>query len=227
MKSLLKIFIVSILVLSWGDRASSRELPRDVRDRIDSLVAEAYRSAAGGFPCRIKTRGKPRILRWEEIDRCMNEAAARVDWNVLASKVQALRSRDISDNDLRAALQESLSKQALAYDRIFTVKGKDVRALMPLTNSLLKYLPPGSLMGLPVTDRAGQEVGTFAGIYSYERSGGLASANMYRLTLFQYKDRNGSMQSSADKLLLDSFGVPWEKAKDQPGFRLPLEDFFP
>jgi hypothetical protein len=74
-----------------------------------------------------------------------------------------------------------------------------------------------------VTDKYGTDVGTFAGTYAYERTGGLATANTYRLVLFQYRDRNGNIQTAADKLLLDSFGVPWKSAMAQRGFCLPSD----
>ena len=52
---------------------------------------------------------------------------------------------------------------------------------------------------------------------------GLASANMFRLVLFQYTDRDGQVQSSTERLLLDSFGVPWKDARSRKGFRLTME----
>jgi hypothetical protein len=118
-------------------------------------------------------------------------------------------------------VEAALDAQALTYDKLFAVKNTNV--LLPLTHSVLKYLPPDSLQDLPVFDRRGTEVGTFAGAFPYERTGGLATANTYRLMLFQYRDRNGNMQSPSDKLLLDSFGVPWKDAMSERGFRLPLE----
>jgi hypothetical protein len=36
-------------------------------------------------------------------------------------------------------------------------------------------------------------------------------------------DRNGNVQPAADKLLLDSYGVPWRDARAQRGFRLTSE----
>ena len=43
---------------------------------------------------------------------------------------------------------------------------------------------PSTITGLPVTDKVGHQVGSFTGVYSYERSGGLASANMFRYSLY-------------------------------------------
>jgi hypothetical protein len=119
-------------------------------------------------------------------------------------------------------VEASLSAHALTFDRVFVVK--DPETLVPLTNSLLKFLPADSLLNLPVYGKAGTQVGTFMGTYSYERTGGLASANKYSLVLFQYADRNGNVQPAGDKLLLDSFGISWKEAQGQKGFRLKLSD---
>jgi len=197
----------------------------DVRSRIDGIIAEAYRTAAAGFPCQVKSRGKPRVLRWEEVDRCLNSAADRVNWDDIGRRLSDIRAAaaQMSEAEFEDALETALDAQALTYDRLFKVS--NVNVLLPLTNSLLKYLPSDSLMELPVTDKAGQLVGTFGGTYTYERAGGLATANTYRLTLFQYEDRNGNIQTASDKLLLDSFGVPWESAMTQRGFRLRSDKF--
>jgi hypothetical protein len=117
-----------------------------------------------------------------------------------------------------------MSAHAIPYNRVFKVKKKD--ALLPLSNTVLKFLPDGSLMDLPVfSKRLKEQIGTFAGAFTYERSGGLSAATTYRLSMFQYKDTKGDLQmpSLQNRLLLDSFGVPWEEASTQPGFRLTID----
>ncbi len=218
--------VVSVLALGLlipADLVQAGDLPKEARDGIDVAVAEAYAVAAAGFPCKIKRRGKPRMMRWEEVDRCLNDAASRVDWNRLSLRLEGVRAsiQGYSLADFAAAVEASLSAGALTFERLFKIEDENI--LLPLTNSLLKFLPADSLMGLPVSDKFGTQVGTFAGVYSYERTGGLATANRYRLALFQYTDRNGNLQSASEKLLLDSFGVPWEDARPQPGFRLPSD----
>ena len=163
------------------------------------------------------------MMRWEQVDRCLADAVNKVDWAAFSRQLETARSnaKEISASDFNAAVDASLLEHALPYESVFTIKSDKI--LLPLTNSVLRYVPPESLMGLPVTDKAGTEVGTFSGLYSYERSGGLASANMFRLVLFQYTDRSGKAQSSPDRLLLDSFGVPWKDAALKKGFRLTME----
>lgn len=207
--------------------ALCQDLPKEMKDKIDAAVVEAYRAAAAEFPCKIKTRGKARMLRWEDVDRCLNNAAAKVEWGELSKQLQGLRVSvyGISESSFTAEIDASLSAHALTFDKVFSVK--DPKASLTLTNSLLKFLPADSLQNLPVFDKMGTQVGTFSGIYFSERIGGLATANSYRLALFQYTDRNGNMQSPTDKLLLDSFGVPWKDAMSQRGYRLTPEKFFP
>jgi len=170
----------------------------------------------------MKTRGKPKMIRWQNVDGCLNDAADRVDWEEFSRDLGNLRTAGgVSATDLWVAVESSLSAHAIPYDKVFSVKNMD--ALLPLTNSLLKFLPAESLEGLPVYDKSGARVGAFSGVYSYERTGGLSAANTYRLSFFQYTDLNGNIQSAADRLLLDSFGVPWSGAMHQPGFRLVVD----
>jgi hypothetical protein len=199
----------------------------DLKSGIDAAVQKAYQSAQTGLPCRVKTRGKPKMLRWEEVDRCLNAAAGRVDWTGVARDLEGVRAAAgrVSDADFNGQVDASLSAHALSFAKVLELK--DDEALLPLTNSVLKFLPADSLQNLPVFAKAGDQVGTFLGPYAYERSGGLASGNTYRLALFQYTDRNGNVQSATDKLLLDSFGVPWKDAAAQPGFRLTVDKLLP
>lgn len=224
MRSLSRLLLAVTLVGPAAAHALFRQEPAgDLKAKVDAVIAGAYRSAAAGFPCKVKAGGKPRMMRWQEVDRCLNDAAARVDWGAVSASLRDLRASAgiAAAGPFEGMVQEALEAHALTYGKLFAVKNAD--ALLPLTHSVLKYLPGDSLLELPVFDRRGTAMGTFAGVFPYERTGGLATANTYRLMLFQYKDRNGNIQSPPDKLLLDSFGVPWKDAVNQRGFRLPFE----
>ena len=226
--ALIKIGSMLTLLILWrATIVSPQDYAGQVKNRIDTLIQSAYQTAAGQFPCKVKRRGNPGMLRWEQVDKCLNEAVGRVDWQGLARQLGDLRKEYpfVTAEELSAATEASLSAHALTYDSVFVVK--DPETLLPLTNSLLKLLPSDSFQGLAVYDKAGTQVGTFLGTYSYERSGGLASANKYRLALFQCSDRNGNVQPVGEKLLLDSFGIQWREAQAQRGFRLPTHKLFP
>ncbi len=204
----------------------SQELPREFKEKLDGLIAAAYESAAAGLPCKVKAGGKPRMIRWQDVDRCVNEAADRVDWQGLAAQLQPIRAAvTLSADDFNAILAGAFSARALPFDKVFFLKKPE--AYLPLTNSLLKFLPADSLLDVDVIDKTGKQVGKFAGTYSYERTGGLATANTYRLTVFQYTDSAGNVQSANEKLLLGSFGVPWKTVQGQPGFRLTIDKLAP
>jgi hypothetical protein len=225
MNLLASILLILVCGVLPGLRtASGGVLPKETSAAIDAAVLNAYRAAAAGFPCEVKGRGKPKMMRWEQVDRCLNDAANRVDWPAFSRQLETARSgtAEVTPAEFNAAVQASLSEHALPYDSVFVVKTKD-EMLLPLTNSLLRFVPDDALTGLPVSDKVGTQVGTFTGLYAYERSGGLASANMFRLVLFQYTDKNGHVQSSSGRLLLDSFGVPWKDARSKKGFRLTME----
>jgi hypothetical protein len=217
-----RIVIVAFLVVALSTFGRDSAAGDDLANKIDAIIASAYATASEEFPCEVKARGKPKILRWEELDRCLNRAVNRVDWDAVSKGLQNLRAGENgrSDAEIWAAVDASLSAHALVFEKVISAKASE-DVLLPLTNSLLKCLPADSLQNLPVYDRAGTQVGTFLGIYSYERTGGLASANTYSLSLFQYTDRSGNVQGVGEKLLLDAYGVPWREAKSQRGFRLP------
>jgi hypothetical protein len=159
-------------------------------------------------------------MRWEGVDKCLNEAADRVDWQALSSQLAALRqgAAGMTGVDFQEALEAALSAQALSFDKVFKVKNTEL--LLPLTHSVLKFLPSDALADVAVYDKVGTKVGTFAGTYVYERTGGLATANTYKLSRFQYRDSSGNIQSAPERLLLDSFGVPWKEISGSAGFRL-------
>jgi hypothetical protein len=203
------------------------ELPKEVLDKMDAAIAAAHRAASAQLPCKIGTDGKLHMLHWQSVDKCLSQASALVNWGTLAKQLEDLRPGNVTPGDFATAVENSLSKNALPYDRVFAVK--DAKALLPLTNPVLKYLPPNSLHNQPVIDHNGDSIGTFAGVYIYERGGGTISGGTYRLSLFQYLDAQGKVQVPSDKQLRDPrgfplFGVMWTYVSGQPGFRLNSEE---
>ncbi len=215
-------FLGCVILSSLAASGESQNLSEDHQAKVDALVVAAYESASEKFPCKVKDRGKPRMLRWQDVDRCLNEAYNRVDWEALSEQLQNLgREGGYSENDLASAVESSLSAHAMTYDKV--LKPKKIESLLPLTNSVLKYLPEDALLDYPVFDKAGERIGTFSGPYGFDKKGGLTGANTYRMIIFQYKDPYGQVRSSSaggKVLLLDSFGIPWKGAMSQPGFRL-------
>lgn len=204
----------------------SQNSSQALRTKVDAVVADAYMQASDKFPCKLGTFGKAKMGNWKNVENCVNSAHDLVDWTSLAAEIQMIRDQDrYALEDMAAAIEASLTAQAISYDRVFRVKQD--KALLPLSNSLLKFLPPDSLAGLPVYDRKGSLMGTFSGAYAMEKSGRSEALNSYRMVSFQYTDLKGNMQAPTDTFLVDSFGVPWMDAKSQLGFRLPPDKFFP
>jgi hypothetical protein len=198
-----------------------QSLPEDLHKQVDAVVQEAYQTASAKFPCELKAGGKPKMLRWQSTDKCLNLAYESVDWKNISSRLQGIQKKSRNESaDFLSAVEASLSAHAVIYDKVFIVK--DDKALLPLSNSVLKFLPADSLLDLPVTDKTGKRIGTFSGIYTFEKMGEI-SGTKQRHSLFQYTDVKGEMQSSSDRLLLDSFGVSWKDAVQQRGFRLPAD----
>jgi hypothetical protein len=210
-----------MLLAGFNLAAQNRTSPDEVKSKIDAVIAKAYESASTRFPCQLGTSGKAKILEWESIGKCLNRANDRVDWEDVSRQLREIkRDSGFGAADISDLVESSLSAHALAYGKIFTVK--NWKALLPLSSSVLKFLPEGSLQGMPVFSNAGERIGTFSGLYSFEKAGEL-SGRMDQHRLFQYTDSKGEIHGSPDKLLLDSFAVPWKDAALQPGFRLSAD----
>lgn len=227
MRVLCHCVFFAFLALAFAAASSMcQKLTPDLNAKLDAVVSAAYQTATAHFPCRLGTGGKPKMLRWQQVDKCLRAAEDAVDWEELSQRIQDLRkSSGSSMMDVSAAVESSLSAHAIPYDKVFYVGDKNIDALLPLSNSLLRYLPENSLLDLPVIDKSGTKVGTFSGVYTFETPGSLKAANTYRLSVFQYIDLHGNIQSGAasSRLLLDSFGVTWKSAMSQTGFRLPSD----
>jgi tetrahydromethanopterin S-methyltransferase subunit G len=212
------IFLNGLLLTGFAFQALSQTATDEVKSKVDAVIIKAYQSASVRFPCKLGT-GKAKMLRWQGIEKCLNYANDRVDWTDVSQQIQKIgRDYGMRGGEMSGLIESSLLSHALPYDKVFSVKQNN--ALLPLSSSLLKFLPDNSLLGLPVLNNAGKEVGTFSGAYSFEKVGDV-SGNLNRHRLFQYTDLKGQIQGSSEKLLLDSFAVPWKQAKSQTGFSLP------
>ena len=222
MRILLRSIILSfIFCCSFTPSGFGQDAPSVLRTKVDAVVASAYKSASVKFPCKLKARGKAKILRWQDLGKCVNGAYDRVDWDALSVQLQKIQKNSRYDVDeMYAVIEESLTAHAVRFDEVFRVK--DEKALLPLSNSLLKFLPPGSLLDLRVYDKSGTHIGAFAGVYTFEKYGQI-SGSKYTQSLFQYTNIDGNIRTPTDKLLLDNFGIPWKDAASQPGFRLPAD----
>jgi hypothetical protein len=219
---LVKSIAVCCIILAGCAFAAQAQTPpgQAARSRVDGVIANAYQSASAGFPCKVKSGGKPNMMRWETIGECLAKAYENVDWEEVSQRLQDIRKEfGLQAGEILSLAESSLASHALTFDRVFVVK--DTRALLPLSNPVLKFLPDNSLQNLPVIEKAlKKQVGTFTGTYEFERTGDV-SGNKTRLVLFQFTDPKGDIHSAAERLLLDRYGVPWKEAMSQPGFRLP------
>jgi len=195
----------------------------ELKKKVDAVVIQAYKEAAAKFPCKLKTSGKAKMGRWKDVENCVNPAHDLVDWDGHAEALKKIREEErVSRDDLATAVEASLTENAFLFDSVFIVNEKDVGlALLPLSNSLLKFLPEDSLAELTVYEKKGELLGVFVGPYSFERSGGLEILTGYYIVSFQYTDFRGNVQTPGERFLLDSYGVPWRDARPQLGFRLP------
>ena len=150
---LVKVIVCAGLVLTAGVTGGlSQEYSLELKSKIDSLIVTAYQTAAEEFPCKIETEGSIRIMRWQDVNRCLDNAVNRVDWGDLAVQIEKLREEEgLLREDMTPIVESALSAHIVPYDRIFTVKKK--KALLPLSNTVLKYAPENSLKDLPVFDK--------------------------------------------------------------------------
>jgi hypothetical protein len=213
------VFLNCILFATLTLPASSQVSSGEAKSRVDAAIVKAYDSASAKFPCKLTSSGKAKMLSWQRVAECLNYAYDRVDWEDISRQLQAIRKESgFPASDILSMAERSLATHALPYDKVFKVK--EMRATLPLSSSLLKFLPEGSLQDLPVIEKSGTKMGTFAGIYTFEKMGEISGAKS-QLIQFQYADFKGNIHGSPERLLLDSFGVPWKEAMSQPGFRMP------
>lgn len=138
------------------------------------------------LPKKLKTKGKPKVARWADVDRLLNE---------LSEKLQGKECK-------------------FTFNQIFRIDSKDV--FFPLTNSVIRIVPEDTFDGLPVATKEGEPLGEYAGRFRFEKSGGLYARESISLFYFQYKNPQGQMQQAArGQLLFDSFVVPWDQIQSK------------
>ena len=137
-------------------------------------------------PVELKTRGRPRVARWEKVDQILTG---------LGQRTGRLECR-------------------FTFAELFRNK-KEEELYFPLTNTVLRVVPEGSLLGVQVFSKEGESLGVFANRVRYERSGGLHVKESYASFYFQYTDRADKLQSVGHRLLLDDFVVRWMDIKDK------------
>jgi hypothetical protein len=142
-----------------------------------------------------------------------------VNWEDVSGQFQKLREAyRIQSSEIISMAERSLSAHAIPFNQLFEVKSKN--AQLPLSSSLLKFLPENSLEDLPIFDAFGKKIGAFTGVYHFEKIGEI-SGRVNRIALFQFTDSAGTVSAAPERLLFDSFGVLWTDAENQAGFRMP------
>jgi hypothetical protein len=149
-------------------------------DKCEAIVAEAK------VPVKLKTRGKPKVGKWERIDEVLNE---------LGQKMEAVECE-------------------LTFGELFRNK-KEEELYFPITNTALRVVPEESFRGVRVYRKGGELLGVYANRSLYERSGGLQLKKSYKSYYFQYEDLSKKLQSVGHRLLLDDFVVRWMDIKDK------------
>ena len=132
------------------------------------------------IPVKLKTRGKPRVAKWEKVDEVLNDLGPRLE---------------------KVACE-------FTFGNLFRNKKGD-EMLFPLTNTVLRTVPEESLVGVEVLNKEGQALGTYANRVPYERSGGLQLKKSYTTYYFQIMDSAEKLQSVGHQLLLDTYVVRW------------------
>lgn len=193
---------------TWKERVEE-----EIQDRVGKIV-----------PRKIKTRGKPKVARWEDVDAALADVQSKLDIGAFLRELGTdfPASEDSVSVQFRDELDQVLSRQPILYNQIFTLE--DPASLFPLTNNVLRLVSDATLADLEVFDKTGFSLGSYVGKYVFEKSGGLASGNSgYRLTYFQYRDNEGNIRPSGTINLLDTYAVRWKEIKDKPGLVLTAD----
>ena len=161
-----RLFAGTLLAMFLASNALAQE--------CEQIVAELK------IPVKLKTRGKPRVGKWEKVDEVLNDLGRRL---------------------------ESVACE-LTFGDLFRNKKED-EMLFPLTNTVLRTVPESSLVGVEVLNQEGETLGTYANRVPYERSGGLQLKKSYTTYYFQILDSAEKLQSVGHQLLLDNYVVRW------------------
>ncbi len=99
----------------------------------------------------------------------------------------------------------------VSFQQVFSPNRED--AYFPVLFNLLRLVPEDSLNGAEVYTRDGTLLGHFANVVIFEKRG----VYNYKRPYFQYRDRQGELQSAGNPELID---IP----RKQPLFMLKWED---
>lgn len=141
------------------------------------------------LPVKAKTRGKPRIIRWELVDKTL---------------------------DSLDKLEGVGPGCRLTFSQVFSNDRDDV--YIPLTNTLIRLAPEGTFKGLTFYSHDGVEQGTYEQRVEFEKTGGLYARRSYTIFIFQYTTPSGRLMKVGPQLLLDNFIIKWEDVEDKIAF---------
>ncbi|MBI1747480.1 MAG: hypothetical protein HYR55_12940 [Acidobacteria bacterium] len=216
-----RVALIALSVLACSP-ASSGASDTKGAEAIEMVAKEASEPLRQATPQKLKTRGKPKVVRWEDLDAALAKLPARVDYPALHSRLREMLSRDTGFSPksevLSDLIEKTLARQEIPYAALFALNDTD---LMPITNSVLKFLPDEAWKDIAVFNRKGERIGNFVGKFAHEKSGGLAISKSYRIYYFQYRDKNDVNQvATADYLERDEYCVEWADIKQRPAFTL-------
>lgn len=136
------------------------------------------------LPKKVKTRGKPKVAKWEDVDKILSQVSKLTEGKACTFSV----------------------------DQLFATKKDDI--FFPLSNSVIRVAPEHAFEGIQIFAKEGDEIGKFLGRVKYERSGGLYASGSYELYYFQYEDAEGGRFTVGNRLLLGDYVVRWNDVKD-------------
>jgi hypothetical protein len=141
------------------------------------------------LPVKAKTRGKPRVVKWELVDKTM----ASVDkYEIFPSGCE------------------------LTFGQLFKSDREDL--YFPLTNTVIRLAPEGTFNGLKFYTKDAVEQGTYEHRVTFTRTGGLYARKSYEVYIFQYTTPSGRLMKVGPQLLLDNFVFKWADIKDKVAF---------
>ncbi len=158
---------------------------------FSSISAAQCESLLNKFdlPVKAKTRGKPKVVKWELVDKTMSNL-----------------------NEFEG-VQPGCE---LTFGQVFKTDRKDL--YFPLTNTLIRLAPEEVFKGLKFYSKDGVEQGTYVQRTVFEKTGGLYARRSYKIYIFQYTTPSGRLMKVGSQLLLDNFVFKWDDIKDKVAF---------
>lgn len=139
------LYVLALAILPKAFPVEAQATNADWKPRL----AEQLQARLGQIvPRKVKTRGKPRLARWEDVDAALADLEIRIGLSTILH--DAAPELNLRDRSVLVQVQDEIDRviksHSVTYSRIFLLD--DPTTLFPLTNNVLRLSADDSFTGL-------------------------------------------------------------------------------